>query len=408
MPQARAYRPLVATCMAAVCLPLCAQTAPSADRPWYVSLAQRVEHRTNAFSAPDGLEVSDTIWTTTVGGGLNARFGRQRAYANASVSASRYQDTDGLDSPAYSFGLGLDWQTINNLSGNLTANATRRQADFNTGISTVTLKNNETSDELGARVLWGGVGLLGVEGTLGWRRVGFSAPEFASREYEQNSGSLGVVYRPSSLLTLGAGVSAQYSDYDVPAFGQFVPDSNERRDLYVQANWQASGASTVAARLNFGKTDYIRANAEDFSGVTGMVNWQWRPTGRTSVTTSLSRDTGQESGFQRTTTGQRTRLTATDFSRVTNIAQVAVNYELTGKVMLTGSASHARRSLVDSLTNGRGSDNTTLTSLGVRWAATRIISVGCDVGHESRSASGFGSYDYSGSTFGCLGQITLD
>jgi hypothetical protein len=49
-----------------------------------------------------------------------------------------------------------------------------------------------------------------------------------------------------------------------------------------------------------------------------------------------------------------------------------------------------------------------VSSLGANWLATRIITVGCKVGHESRSASGFGSSDYSGSNFGCLGSISLN
>jgi hypothetical protein len=369
---------------------------------------QEAEHRSNALNSPKGSEVSDTIWTTSLGGGVNARFGRQRAYANATLSHTRYTDIDGVNGQGYNVDAGLNWETLYNLSGNLSAAAGRRQADFNTGINTLILKNNETFEELRARALWGGVSLLGIEATAGWRRVGFSAPEFAAREYEQGNASAGVIYRPSSALSLGTGLAVQYTDYDVPLFGQTQPESSKRRDLYVSADWEATGASNLGARLNFGKTDFDRPNADDFSGVTGAAYWRWRPTGRTAVSTTLSRDTGQESGFQRLTTGDRTRLTASDFSRVTNLLAVGVNYELTGKIMLTGNLSHARRDLVDTLSRGKGNDNTTLTTLRADWAATRIITVGCEIGHETRSASGFGSYDYSGSHFGCLGRIMLD
>jgi Putative beta-barrel porin 2 len=406
MHPARAHRLLFAACLAAH-LPLAAQTSDNATRPWNVGLSQEVTRYTNVLNSTSG-GVSDTVWTTTLSGGLNVPFGRQRAYANGAVSHTRYSNVDGLDGQGYTLGAGLDWSTIGNLSGNLQANAGRRQADFNTGVSTATLKNNESYQELRARALLGGVGLLGIEGTLGYRRVDFSAPEFDSREYQQNSGSLGVIYRPSSALSLGTGVEVQYSDYDVPAFGQSQPDSSSRRDLYVSADWTATGASTVGTRLNFGKTDYKRPNAEDFSGVTGSIYWNWRPSGRTTLTTSLSRDTGQESGFQSLTNAGRTRLTATDFSRVTNLFTLGANYDLTGKIVLTGGLSYARRSLVDSISGRAGNDNTTISSLGANWLATRIITVGCKVGHESRSASGFGSFDYSGSNFGCLGSVALN
>jgi hypothetical protein len=406
MPHARAHRLFLAASLAAH-LPLAAQQSDNAERPWNIGLSQDVTHYTNALNSSSS-EVSDTVWTTTLSGGLNVPFGRQRAFANGTLSHTRYSDIDGLDGQGYTLGAGLNWATIGNLSGNLLVNAGRRQADFNTGVSTATLKNNETYQEVRGRALLGGVGLLGIEGTLGYRRVNFSAPEFDSREYEQSSGSAGVIYRPSSALSLGTGLSVEYSDYDVPGFGQSQPDTNSRRDLYVTAEWTATGASTVGTRLNFGKTDYKRPNADDFSGVTGNIYWNWRPTGRTSLTTSLSRDTGQESGFQSLVNAGRTRLTATDFSRVTNIFALSANYELTGKIVLTGALSHARRSLVDSVSGRDGRDNTTVTSLGANWLATRIITVGCRVGYETRSASGFGSDDYSGSNFGCIGSVTLN
>lgn len=406
MPQARAHRLLFAALLAAH-LPLSAQQVDG-NRPWNISLSQAFDYRTNALNGPSGGEASDTLWTTTLGGGVNVPFGRQRAYANGSIAHTRYGKTDGLDGQSYNLGAGVNWETVGNLSGNLQANTGRRQADFNTGLNTLSLKNNESFQELRARALLGGVGLLGIEGTLGYRRVDFSAPEFAAREYVQNSGSAGIVYRPSSALSLGTGLSLQYSDYDVPAFGQSLPDTSKRSDLYVTADWTASGASTVGTRLNFGKTDYQRPNTEDFTGVTGSLFWNWRPTGRTALTTTLSRDTGQESGFQSLTNNGRTRLTATDFSRVTNIAALSANYELTGKIILTGALSYTQRSLVDAISGGKGRDNTTLTSFGARWLATRIITVGCNVGHETRSSSGFGSFDYSGSNFGCIGSVTLD
>jgi hypothetical protein len=405
MPHARALSLLFAAGLAASHLPSSAQTS---ERPWFVFLQQEIEHRTNALNSVDGSEVSDTVFTTTLGGGVNARFGRQRAYARGNVSHSRYADIDGVNSSGYALDTGLDWETVGNLSGNLSAGAGRRQADFSTGISTLILKNIEKYEELRARGLWGGVGLLGLEATAGWRRVGFSAPEFASREYEQGSASAGVIYRPSSALTLGTGLAWQATDYDVPTFGQTEPESNTRRDVYFSGEWRATGASTMGGRLNVGKTDYDRANADDFSGVTGALYWRWRPTGRTAVLTTLSRETGQEAGFQRITVGARSRLTATDFSRVTNQLNVGVSYELTGKIMLTGNLSHARRSLEDTLTTRSGRDNTTLASLRADWAATRIVTVGCEIGHETRSASGFGSYDYAGSRIGCLGRVTLD
>ncbi len=100
MHHASAHRLLFAVCVA-MHLPLAAQQADDAKRPWNVGLSQDVTHFTNAVNAPRGDEVSDTVWTTTLSGGVNVPFGRQRAYANGSMSHTRYSNLDGLDGQGY-------------------------------------------------------------------------------------------------------------------------------------------------------------------------------------------------------------------------------------------------------------------------------------------------------------------
>ena len=172
------------------------------------------------------------------------------------------------------------------------------------------------------------------------------------------------------------------------------------------AVWEPSGASTVTARLNFGKLEYDRATASDFDGVTGSLAWAWRPTGLLAVTTTLARDVGQEAGFVRPT--EDTVTTATDFSRITNRIGIAATYELTGKVGLTGGLSYARRTFADGFTGATGRENTTTASLGARWAATRTVALGCHLSRESRSASGAGSSDMENDRVGCFASLTVD
>jgi hypothetical protein len=378
-----------------------AALAQSGDRPWLVGLTQDFTHESNTLGSATGSETSDTISTTTLRGGLNLPFGRQRAYANAALNHQRYNKLDARDNNGYSLDAGLDWSTIERLSGSFVINANRQQADFNVGgIVPVSLSNIERSEDFNARVRLGVVTVLSFDAGFGHRRVSFTAPEFASREYKQDSGSLGVSYRPSGILTLGAGVSGQRTRFVVAAPGQTSPDRSDRQDVYVTANWVPTGASTVNARVNVGKTEYELATGADFEGVTGSLSWAWRPTGLLSLTTTLSRDTGQESGFLRLVEGST--VSATDFSQVTNALTVQAGYELTGKISLNAGAGYARRYLAG------GDDNTTTVSLGARWAATRTLAFGCNASRDSRSASGASSTDYDNDRFGCFGQLTLD
>lgn len=381
--------------------------AQDSQRPYHVGIKQDITRESNVLSAPSGGETSDTISTTTLLGGLNILFGRQRLFANASVFRQGFSEIKARNNNGYDVGAGLDWSTIERLSGKLSLNSYRRQADyFVGGIVPVSLSNIERSNDVRAGIRWGADSLLALEAGLGRRQVDFSAPEFAARAYRQNNASLGLTYRPSGILTLGTGVSGQRTTYEVAAPGQSAADRGKRQDVYFTANWVPTGASSVNARVNIGKTEYELARAANFSGVTGSLAWLWKPTGLLNLTTTLSRDTGQEAGIQRLIAGAP--VSATDFSRVTSALHVRADYELTGKIQVNAGFGYSRRGLVDGFTGVAGSDNTTALSLGARWAALRTLTLGCSVSRGSRSASGAGSADFDNNRVGCFGQFILD
>lgn len=383
-----------------------AALAQASDKPWYVGLTQEFVYNSNVYNRSTFSE-GDTVSTTTLSGGLNLRFGRQRAFVNADLNHQRYADATARDNNGYSLGTGLEWSTVERLSGSLALNANRRQTDFNVaGVAPVTLSNIEQTEELNARVRLGVVTLLAFDAGLGQRRTHFSAPEFAAREYKQDSGSLGISYRPSAILTLGTGLSKQRTQFLVAAPGQPAADRSDRQDVYFSANWVPTGASTVNARVAIGKTKHERATAANFSGVTGSLAWRWQPTGLLSLTTTVSRDTGQESGLLRLVEGAA--VTATDFSQVTNMLVLQANYELTSKFRLSAGLAYSRHNLVDGFTGVDSSYDRRSVSLGARWAATRTVSFGCNASRESRSAAGVDSGAFANRQIGCSGQIMFD
>ncbi len=391
-------------------LTLCgAAAAQDADRPWYVGASQAFTYESNVLNR-SAAALSDTVSTTSLFGGLNARLGRQRAYADLLLDHQRYQELSARDTNGYRAGLGLDWETIGRLSGNVALNSQRRQSDFNVGgIQQVSDSNVERSDDLALRARLGADSLLSFDASAGHRRVKFSAPEFAYRQYQQDNASAGLTYRPSGILSLSVGVSGAETRYSAPAPGDVTADRNQRRDLYLGANWVPTGASTINARLSFGKQEYDRAAIQDFEGVTGYVTWGWKPTGHLALQTTLTRDSGQDSGFLRVVeTGTGFVASATDFARITNRIGVSADYELTGKIGVKAALSHARRSLLDSVSGARGRDNTTELSIGARWAVTRTVALGCSAGRTSRSASGAGSSDFDNATVSCFGSVTID
>jgi hypothetical protein len=396
-----------ALALAAGLLGQAAALAQGADRPWYVGAAQDFTWYSNVLTTAAN-EVHDTVSTTSLRGGINQPLGRQRVFGNVSLNHQRYQKLSERDNNGYNLDAGLDWSTVERLSGSVHFFSNRRQTAFNVGgIVPVSLSNIETTDDLEFRARLGVVTMVGFEASAGHRRLRYSAFEFAPREYDQNYGSFGVSYRPSSILSVSTGVSGSRTRNRVAEVGQAEPDRNKRRDVFVSGTWVPTGASTFNGRLAYGKQDYDRATSADFSGVTGSLQWLWKPTGRLDVTTVLLRDIGQDAGFLRLDPNNRLQSGA-DFAQTTDQLSTLARYDLTGKIALTGGLSYAKRKLVEGFTGAVGRDNTTSLSAGLTWAATRAISAGCGAGREKRSGSGTGTADYDANRVNCFASITLD
>jgi Putative beta-barrel porin 2 len=372
-----------------------AAVAQSADRPWYV------------LTSPTN-EIDDFISTTTLRGGINQTFGRQRLFANAALNHQRFQELKDRNNNGYNFDAGVDWSTVERLSGTVRLYSTRRQTDFNVGgIVPISLSNLERADDLEFRARLGVVTKLGFEAGVGQRRLRYSAFEFAPRQYDQNYGSLGISYRPSGILGLSAGVGGAKTKYKAPEIGQSVPDRARRSDVFVAANWVPTGASTVDARLAYTKQEFDRATSADFGGMTGNLRWTWKPSGRLSLTTVLLRDLSQDAGFLRLDPSNNLQSGA-DFAQTTNELSVLGRYELTGKIIATGGVAYAKRKLVEGFTGAVGRDNTTTLSAGLAWAATRTITAGCGTSYETRSGSGTGTADFDATRVNCYASVTID
>jgi Putative beta-barrel porin 2 len=396
------------TTLAAGCGLLCAASvlaqtaAPAAERPWYVGLNQDFTHTSNVLGSTSGSEVSDTISTTSLLGGVNTRLGRQRLFADATLNTTKYRQIDARDANGYNLNLGMDWSTVERLSGTVRIGAQQRQTDFGgSGIAQVSLSNIEKTQDVDAVARLGSEALLTYEVGVGWRKVDFGAPEFATGAYTQQRGNMGLVIRPSGLLTVRTGLQGSRTDYDA---------SNARAKsagVYLGATWVPTGISTVTADLNYSR-EGATAVSDGFKGFTGSLAWLWRPTGLVTTTATLSRATGRDAGFLRSTDANNNpTVTANNFSQVTNRLSLSAIYELTGKVSLTGAVDVSERDY-GALLGASGKDRETGLSLGARWAALRTVNVGCDLSYTDRNNISAANTDAKINRFGCNVGVRLD
>lgn len=400
--------------------------AQGEPNPYYIGGSQAFGYESNLLqlgndqATPAGYSKSDTSSTTSLLAGLNQPIGRQRVYGSLSLRHTRYKNNDLFDNTGYAVNGGLDWSTINRISGTVVVSANRQLSSFGlTEIGLLSRKNLETSQAANASIAIGGVTQYTFEGSLGARRVRNSLEQsvIQARNYDQTQGSVGVRWRPSTASNFGAalrGSQGSYPRFRQNADGSYIEDKFTRRDLDLTAGLMPSGLSTYDARVSFGKTSYDLNEQRDFSGVTGSLGWVYVPSGKLSFTTRLSRDTGQDNYAITDFANNDLR---SEYSQTTNTLRVQADYSATAKIGVTAVAQYAQRKLVRTLDSSlfpgntsndlRGSDRDLYLSLGARYAPLRNAVIGCDLGTLNRNASGQLSVDLKNNSISCFGQLTL-
>lgn len=422
----RAAGPLRAVALAGAIT--AAGLALAESSPYYVGVSQSFGHESNLLrlnngaAVPAGYSKADTVSSTSLLAGINQPLGRQQLRGDLAVRANRYSDNDRFNNQSYTANLALDWATVNRLSGTLAGSASRSLSSFNRQEQQEILldKNLEDTQTLDATVRLGVVTQYSLLAGFNHRDVrnSLQTDGVQARNFRQDSGSLGLRWQPSSLLTLGAGVRTTKGTY--PKFlrqpdGSFLADDFTRNNLDLTADYQPTGQSTVSARISTGKTEYDRATKRDYSGVTGALTWGWQASGKLRINTSLTRDTGQESYVSTNTLNAGNTA---DYSRINTALRVGADWAATSKIAIAANVSSGQRDLVSSLPiNGlvrdaSGRERTTSFSVGARWAPTRSSLVGCNVNTDRTSGSSSDTNvlavrNVKGNGINCYGQITL-
>lgn len=398
--------------LAAASMLACAGAALAQASPYSIGVSQAFGHDSNLFRTATA-PTPDKYSVTSLLAGIDQPIGRQRFFANGSVRATQYEDIDQLNNTGYGVNAGVDWQTIERLSGglNLALNQSLARYGASADQPALTRKNLQTTQEVAARVQLGMASLLALQGSLSHRRLGFSADEYAASELNQTSTSLGLTYRPSSLLTIGTALRYTRGEYPNLVLANGDAASFTRNDLDLTATWVASGLSTVNARVSFGRQTSDALTQRDFNGTTGSISWAFLPTGKLSFNTTLSRDTGAESSFANLGTSSSG---GGDNSRLTTSVALTAGYEATAKIRINAAFRYSRRNLVDEqFINGvpvgaaEGVDSVKTLSLGASYEPTRAWQLGCNAVRELRLAEGGLSNNYSATTANCSAQFSL-
>jgi len=412
-------RPCLRHALALAACALLSTGAGAETSPYYLGAAINLNHDNNLLrlgqdrDPQPGYTKSDTVTALSLVAGIDQPIGRQRVYGSLNVRDNRYANNSRFNNVGYNANLGLDWSTVERISGTLTASSARSLQSFNIG--TVDTRDLETVNSIQGSASIGVVTQYSFEVSGGHRTVRNSEEALQQRDFNQDNARAGVRWRPSGISSFALSVGTtrgQYPRFGRTVSGDLIEDRFRRSDVELSTSLKPTGASTVDARISRGTTKYDLNTARNFSGTTGGVTWGWQPTGKLRVTSSLSRDTGQDSYAPSLFTGIPT---TTDYSRLLTTARVAVDYGYSAKVSFGTSLASVTSDVVQtsSLANftnqASGRNRSTIFTLSARWVPQRWGQLGCDLSTESRKGSGDPAlaYDLSATSFGCYGQITL-
>ncbi|MES2716490.1 MAG: hypothetical protein V4795_12035 [Pseudomonadota bacterium] len=385
-------------------------SALAQSSPYYIGVAQSLGHESNLYRVGGGVGLplgaqskSDTISSTSLVAGVDQTWGRQRLSGSGSLRADRYARNDQLDNNGYGLNLGLDWATVQRLSGRLGVSLDRSLRSFDPADQNAQAGEGNIVDNnlLSATVRLGVVTRLTAEATASRRSVRYSADGYSGSEYDQGTGSLGVRYRLGGATAVGL-AWRQSSVKFTTAVSNY-----KRRDVDLTGNWDPSGLTSFYARISHTSTDHPQRPARDFSGVTAELRGSTQVSGKVKLSTRLSRDLGQS-----TSTFDFLGLRDNEeFLRVGTTLRLDADYALSAKITLNAGVSHARRSFDVAGAGFVGSDRTSTLALGARWLPTRAIQVGCNLSHEDRRTARVNGLQvgnpYNSASANCYGQFIL-
>lgn len=371
-------------------------SAQADANPYYIGASTSVAYDSNVFRLPQA--VSDTNYSLGVIGGIDQAIGRQRLFANGTLSETRFVDLKQLNYINYGFLGGVDWKTVYSLSGTVSFSSKQSLYNFG-GYSTIqsTEKNLERRDETIVRVRYGEASLLSLDASYIRRKQSYSDPAYRVNALNQEAVSAGLTYRPRASMTLGTALRYTQGRYQESR-------SFDRYDIDLTGTWVPTGLSTLNGRLSYGKRKARSGVSElDFTGSTGQLTWTYQPTGKLRFTTGFIRDTGAESSFINAD-GQQAGGPG-DNSQFTNSLTVNSAYSLTSKIQINAGGRLVRRSLAFGAL--KGNDTVRSGSLGFSYAVLRHGTLGCNFQRETRSASSSVSFNYRGSAVSCSAQVSL-
>lgn len=299
-------------------------------------LGQSLTWDDNLFRLPDGQEPADggprgtRMSQTRLGLSFDHRYSLQRVAAALTVVDRSYSDHSDLNATTTDGALIWKWASGHQWSGRLGLTQTEAPRSFaDTLLRRDRSINTLRQADAEADYLWHPSWSTVAGASQTWSR--YSDRQSAASEYDETAVQAGVGFRPASGNRLD--LVARYADGDyTDRHSSALATGYAQRDLRLQGDWQFTGHSRFSGYVATTRRTYSGKDRLNFTGPTGRLVYDWEPTGKLALRTTVRRELGSQDE-------------AIDNFVISRTVTVEPRWMLTSKVMAWGIAEWLKRDL---------------------------------------------------------------
>lgn len=368
-----------------------------------VSAGASITFDDNLFRLPDSASASDVlgksqrsdrIFTTNAGIKIDKPYSLQRFQVEANAVDNRFDNYSYLDYTAFNYRAAWLWALTPDIKGTLSADQQQVLNSFaefrgtnNELNRTRSIQTNENRifdvDALigGGWHLLGGISELRSRNSITFNAVG---------DFIQTGANIGIQYVAPSENSIALVQRAFNGNYQ----GRVLDVTNQldtgfkHRETELQVKWRLTGKSLIDAKLGYLDREHDNFESRDYDGMTGKLAYNWQPTGKLAITTSLARNIYS---FQQ----------AINSYYVADTFAIAPIWEVTEKTSVSMRYDYSQRDYrgsVISLAEHR-KDHVQSLMLAAEWKPLRTVTVTGTLRREMRDSSfngsnGFGDLQY--------------
>jgi exopolysaccharide biosynthesis operon protein EpsL len=371
-----------------------------------MNVSSGISYDSNLFRLPDSVSPStvvgrgrrsDVITTTGVGAAFDHTYSRQQVTAEARARHNDYSEFDFLDNQSYDGSALLRWQIGADWSGDLEYSRAKALTGF--GDLRLPVKNMQTTARGNALARYRLGAPLALRAQVTGVGVDNSSAALTTNDRRERTYETGIDFLPGTGNTLGAFVRRTDGDV-VNRIVTPTGDSDTFKEDTAGSNffWRIAGHSTLYGYVGYTQRRYANLTQRDFSGVSGLLNYAWRPGGKTTLNVTARR---QVEGYEDV---------STTYALANSIAAEA-NWAATAKIAVAARAEYRQREFLGDTGTLPGvqqarEDRTRSAGVGVIYRPLRNVELAVGVARESRT-SNRALLDYGVTTASVTAQVTF-